>query len=361
MQELLGLALEQPPGGDAGPRRDDVGDVVAAHLVLDHDVATHGHRFIAGRLLQLPFHRRDLAVEDRRRAAEVALTLEPLGLASAARRAGLQVADPVEPGLLGLPPRVERVELLLPVGEVLLQAGQPLARGLVGLGLEVQLLHLQPVDLTPELVDLHRRRVDLHPQPGRGLVDEVDRLVGQLAPGDVAVRQRRRRHERRVGDGHLVVRLVPLLEPAKDRDGVLDRRLADEDLLEPPLQGGVLLDVLAVLVQRRRADQPELASGQHRLEHVAGVHRPLAGRAGADDGMQLVDEGDDLALRAGDLLENGLEPLLELAAVLRAGHHRAEVERRPATCRAGSPGRRRRRCAEPVPRRPRSCRRRGRR
>ena len=29
----------------------------------------------------------------------------------------------------------------------------------------------------------------------------------------------------------------------------------------------------------------------------------------------------------GDLLEDGLQPLLELAAVLRAGHHRAEVQR----------------------------------
>jgi hypothetical protein len=51
------------------------------------------------------------------------------------------------------------------------------------------------------------------------------------------------------------------------------RRLADEDLLEAALQRGVLLDVLAVLVERRRADHPQLAAGQHRLEHVAGVHR----------------------------------------------------------------------------------------
>ena len=33
------------------------------------------------------------------------------------------------------------------------------------------------------------------------------------------------------------------------------------------------------------------------------------------------------AVRVGDLLEHGLEPLLELAAVLGAGHQRAEVER----------------------------------
>ena len=125
----------------------------------------------------------------------------------------------------------------------------------------------------------------------------------------------------------LVVRLVATLEPAQDRDGVLDGRLADEHLLEAPFEGRVLLDVLAVLVQRGGADHAQLAAGEHRLEHVAGVHGALAGRAGADDGVQLVDERDDLAAGVLDLVQDGLEPLLELAAVLRAGDHRAEVER----------------------------------
>ena len=66
-------------------------------------------------------------------------------------------------------------------------------------------------------------------------------------------------------------------------------------------------------------------AGEQRLEHVAGVHRALGG-AGADDGVELVDEGDHLALGVGDLLEHGLQPLLELAAVLGAGDHRTEVE-----------------------------------
>ena len=43
--------------------------------------------------------------------------------------------------------------------------------------------------------------------------------------------------------------------------------------------------------------------------------------------MQLVDEGDDLAVAALDLVEDGLEALLELPPVLRAGDHRPHVER----------------------------------
>ena len=70
----------------------------------------------------------------------------------------------------------------------------------------------------------------------------------------------------------------------------------------------------------------QLAAGEHRLQHVGRVDRAL-GRAGADDRVQLVDEEDDLALGRLDLVEHGLEPLLELAAVLRAGEERADVER----------------------------------
>ena len=83
--------------------------------------------------------------------------------------------------------------------------------------------------------------------------------------------------------------------------------------------------MLAVLVQRGGADGVQLAAGQHRLEQVGGVHRAL-GRARADDGVQLVDEQDDPALGLLDLLEDGLEALLELAAVLGPGDQRAQVQ-----------------------------------
>ena len=92
-----------------------------------------------------------------------------------------------------------------------------------------------------------------------------------------------------------MVHLVALLQPAQDRDRVLDRRLADEHRLEAPLQRRVLLDVLAVLVERGRADRAQLAAREHRLEQVGGVDRALGG-ARADDRVQLVDEQDDPAL-----------------------------------------------------------------
>ena len=169
-------------------------------------------------------------------------------------------------------------------------------------------------------------RVDLHADARRGLVDQVDRLVGQLAVADVAVRQRRGRDDRGIRDLDLVVHLVALLQAAQDRDRVLDRRLVDQHLLEAPLERGVLLDVFAVLVERRRADAMQLAARERGLQHVAGIHRAF-GLAGADHRVQLVDEQNDLAFLLREIFEHAFQPLLELAAELRARDQRAHIER----------------------------------
>ena len=228
----------------------------------------------------------------------------------------------VEDVLLVRPPPRELVAPCLRLGELLLErlAGRGrLLRHRRELDLE---LHDPPLGL----VELDGRRVDLHPEARRALVDEVDRLVGQEAIGDVAVGEDGRGDERRVADPHAVVRLVALLEAAQDPDRVGDGRLADEHGLEAPLERGVLLDVGSVLVERRRADRAQLAAREHRLQQVARGDGALR-RPCADDRVQLVDEEDDLPLARGDLLEDGLEPLLELAAVLRAGDERPDVER----------------------------------
>ena len=121
-----------------------------------------------------------------------------------------------------------------------------------------------------------------------------------------------------------MVLLVALPDPLQDLDGLLERGLLHHDRLEAPLQGRVLLDVLAVLVERGRPDALELAPGERRLEDVGGIDRTL-GRARADERVELVDE-QDRVVGVAQLLDDLLEPLLELAAVLRAGDERADVE-----------------------------------
>ena len=181
-----------------------------------------------------------------------------------------------------------------------------------------------PLEVLLRLAQGRRRRRVAQPDARCGLVDQVDRLVRQVAVGDVADRQVRGGLDRLVGDRDLVVLLVALADAQQDVDRLLEGRLLDHDRLEAALEGGVALDVLAVLVERRRADALELAAGQRRLEDVGRVDRALGG-AGTDERVQLVDE-EDRVVRVAELLDDLLEPLLELAAVLGAGHERPDVE-----------------------------------
>ena len=238
----------------------------------------------------------------------------------------LELADVPQRVLLELPLGLHAAGLLAQLRKLLLDHVTTLDRRLVLLLGERLPLDLELHDATLDLVDLLRQRIDLDTQPRRGLVHEVDRLVWEEPVADVPIGERGRRDECAVGDAHAMVRLVALLEAAQDRDRALDRRLADEDGLEAALEGRVLLDVLAVLVKRGRTDHAQFAARQHRLEHVAGIHRAL-GLAGADDRVEFVDEHHELPRARGDFLEHGLEALLELAAELGAGDECAEVER----------------------------------
>ena len=213
----------------------------------------------------------------------------------------------------------------LQIGELLLELAEPIDRRLVLFLAQRFALDFQLHDAPLDLVELDRHRVDLHPQLRCRFIHQVDGLVRQEAVGDVAVREHRRGDERGVLDPHLVMDLVALAQPAEDADGVFHARFGHHDRLEPAFQGGVLFDVLPVLVERGRADGMKLAARQHRLQHVRRVHRAFGG-AGADDGVELVDEQDHLALGVENFLEHGLQALFELAAVFGAGDQRAHVE-----------------------------------
>ena len=228
-------------------------------------------------------------------------------------------------GDLGHPgrPPGQLVELLPDLADLVPQLGGVLVL-LAGDGLV--LVPLQFLGPPLQVAHVPAGGRDPQPDPRAGLVDQVDRLVRQEAVGDVAVGQLGRGHQRLVGVAHLVVGLVAVAQAAQDRDRVVHGRLGHQDRLEPPGQRRVLLDVLAVLVQRGRADDVQLAAGQRGLEHVARVHPALAAAARADQGVQLVDEDDQVVPVLPDLVDDPLDPLLEVAAVAGAGHHAGQLQ-----------------------------------
>mmetsp|Transcript_11215 Transcript_11215/g.31371 ORF Transcript_11215/g.31371 Transcript_11215/m.31371 type:complete len:322 (-) Transcript_11215:288-1253(-) len=119
---------------------------------------------------------------------------------------------------------------------------------------------------------------------------------------------------------------VALFQPAKNLHGVLHRRLAHIHLLEAALEGGILLHVLPVLLQRRRTNHPQLPPRQHGLEKVGRVHGAVR-LPGPQDEMHLVDEQNHLPRGIRHLLHHRLESLLELAPVLGTGDQRADIQR----------------------------------
>src|SRR5437764_1233811 len=79
---------------------------------------------------------------------------------------------------------------------------------------------LQLDDAPFEPIQRLRLGVDLHANARGRLIDQVDRLVGELPVSDVAMRQRCGCDDRRVGDVHAVVNLVTLLQSTQNRNGV---------------------------------------------------------------------------------------------------------------------------------------------
>src|SRR5207253_15207 len=114
-------------------------------------------------------------------------------------------------------------------------------------------------------------------------------------------------------DLHAVVRLVAVAQTLQDFDGLGHRRRVDDDRLEPARQRLILLDVLAVLVERRRPDALNLAARQRGLQYVAGVDRAFRA-AGADERHRVVllpaaedlNDALDLGLPADDRVEFAL-------------------------------------------------------
>src|SRR5713226_7415536 len=182
-------------------------------------------------------------------------------------------------------------------------------------------LHDTPLDL----VNLHGQGIDLHPQAGRRLIDQVNGLVRKEAVRNITVGKRGRGENRRILDAHSVVHFIALLQPAQNGYSVFDRRFADQYQLEPALQRGIFLDVLFVFVERGGADGAQFAARQGRLEHVGRIHGAFR-RACSHQGVQLVDEEDDLTFGFGDFFQYSLQPVFKFAAEFRSRYQRRQVQ-----------------------------------
>ena len=209
VEQLLLLAFEQFRDRNAGPARDNAGDIVFVDLFLRQAPAL--------RMRESPFLFAQLFLQLGERAVfqfgdsvEIVLTLGLFDL-------HLRLLDLLAQGpqlhrraLLRIPLHAQPRLIFAQFGELLFKLLQaPAARGVVffaqRLALDLELHHA-----ARDLVELLRHRIDLGAQFRGGLVDQIDGFVGEKAIGDVAAAHRGGRNQRRILDAHAVMRLVLL-------------------------------------------------------------------------------------------------------------------------------------------------------
>ena len=325
----LVLGLLDLAGGDLGPQLDDPGQmghrqgrgalgVQLAQLVLELDLPAldGGQPLVILAAALIGHHLLPLGGQVVQFLAEVGLTalVGPQGLGGGGvAHEGVVLGSE----LVQLPADLALAAL------VVLEGGLALVVPVVGLHHQVLPLLTQLLQLLLHLY-LTGQSLVVEVHVGAGLVDEVDGLVRQEPVGDIPLAHGHRQAAHLRRDGDKVVLLVVGGDPLEDLHAVLDGGLLHHHRLEPPLQGGVLLDVLAVLGEGGGADNLDLTPAQGGLEDVGGIHGPL-GVAGAHDIVDLVDDQDDVAQLL-DLLNEALHAAFKLAPELGARHQGGEVQ-----------------------------------
>ena len=122
-----------------------------------------------------------------------------------------------------------------------------------------------------------------------------------------------------------MVSFVTFLESTKDCHGVFDTGLSDEHLLEATLECGVLLNELAIFIQGGGTDQAQFTTSKHGLEHVGCCHGAFAS-ASTHQGVEFIDEGNDLTIRVIDFFEDCLEAFFKFASILCTCNEGRDVE-----------------------------------
>ena len=156
------------------------------------------------------------------------------------------------------------------------------------------------------------------------LVHGVDSLVGLGSVGDITLCQSDTCADGIIGKGYMMVLLVAVLDIIENLQGLLHIGGFYEHLLETALQGSVLLNAVAVLVERGGTNTLDSAACQRRFHDIGSIHTARRA-AGTDDGVDLVDEDDDIGILL-YLLEKGTDTLLKLSAVLGASHNACHVK-----------------------------------
>ena len=122
-----------------------------------------------------------------------------------------------------------------------------------------------------------------------------------------------------------MVYFVTFLQTTQNTDCIFYGRFCYHDRLETSLQCRVLLDILSVLIQCGSTDTMQFTSCQHRLEHIACIQCTVCFSC-ANNGMQLINEQNDLTITVLDILQYSLQSLFKFTTIFRTCYQCAHIQ-----------------------------------
>src|SRR6266516_1114523 len=292
--EFLDFAFKHLGNRNAGPLRDDFGNVLLIDLLLEHALVLLQLLETRIRILELPIELLKASVTDFGHTRVVALTFGLLLLDVRLLDLFFDRTNRLNQFFLALPAQLHPGGLLAELTQFLLNQGQTLTRAGIVFLTQRLALDFKLDDLPFHGINLHGHRVDFNAQTGGRLIDEVNGFVGQETVRDVTVGQHGGREDRGVLDLHAMVNLIPLLQAAQDRDRIFNGRLTDVGFLEAAFQRFVLLDIFLILAQSGRANAAQVTARQRRLQHIGGIDGAL-GPSGSNKRVKLVDKKNNFA------------------------------------------------------------------
>ena len=182
----------------------------------------------------------------------------------------------------------------------------------------------QGKQLLPKLLGFVERRTRKR-KFGRCFVQKVNRLVRQIAVGNIALGKHDGALYHLVRNPDGVEFLVIMLDALQHLHGLRNGRLVDRHGLETALQSGILFDIFPVFVERGGADDAHLSTGKGGLQDIGGVDASLR-IAGTDDVVNLVNDKNHVP-RFPDLGKQAENPGFKLSPELGPRHKGGQVHK----------------------------------
>ena len=128
---------------------------------------------------------------------------------------------------------------------------------------------------------------------------------------------------------HLMMLFVLRAQPFQNLDGIFGIGRIHNNRLEAAFERGILLDILAVFVNRRRTNALEFTTGKRRLENIGSVKATFR-TSSPNNRMEFIDKENHRIIDALEFHDKALHAFFELSTILSTGHHGGHVKRHHA-------------------------------